>query len=146
MCPAGHTVRPTESSIKNQYAQVTNDEKQKENCDADQFFSSLLERELRAAGFCSVHERSLTVPRIWAGTPHELWTYQQEVSTLYHPLFNSIPTDLRAKVDAEVSSLLARFQSGSVLSVPVNVIVAGGNDLSETMIHQMPRRENRAQQ
>ncbi len=85
-----------------------------------------LERELKAAGFCSVHERSLTVPRIWAGTPHELWTYQQEVSTLCHPLFNSIPTDLRAKVDAEVSSSLARFQSGSVLSVPVNVIVAGG--------------------
>ena len=85
-----------------------------------------LERELKAAGFSSVHERSLTVPRICAGTPHELWTYQQEVSTLCHPLFNSIPTDLRAKVDAEVSSWLARFQSGSVLSVPVNVIVAGG--------------------
>src|SRR5437667_674129 len=93
-----------------------------------------LERELRAAGFCNVHERSLKVPRVWAGTPEELWTYQQEVSTLYHSLFDSIPTDLRPKVDAEVSSLLARFQSGSVLSVPVNVIVAGGNDLSETMI------------
>jgi hypothetical protein len=87
---------------------------------------SSLERDLRVAGFCNVQERSLTVPRIWAGTPEELWMYQQEVSTLCHPLFDSIPVDLRARVDAEVSSLLARFQTGSFLSVPVNVIVAGG--------------------
>jgi ubiquinone/menaquinone biosynthesis C-methylase UbiE len=85
-----------------------------------------LERVLRTAGFHNVREQPLTVPRIWSGTPEALWAYQQEISTLCHPLFESIPTHLRAKVDAEVVSLLSRFQSGTVLSVPVNIIVAAG--------------------
>lgn len=85
-----------------------------------------LEGALRTAGFCGIREESLTVPRIWSGTPEELWMYQQEISTLCHPLFDSIPASSRPKIDAEVSALLSRFQSGSVLSVPVNVIVAAG--------------------
>jgi hypothetical protein len=68
----------------------------------------------------------LTVPRIWSGSAEELWAYQQEISTLCHPLFDSIPADPRSKIDAEVSALLSRFQSGNVLSVPVNVIVVSG--------------------
>jgi len=85
-----------------------------------------LERALQTGGFHNVREQSLTVPRIWSGTPEALWAYQQEISTLCHPLFEKIPTDLRSKVDAEVVSLLSRFQSGTVLSVPVNIIVAAG--------------------
>ena len=81
---------------------------------------------LRAAGFCDVSEDSLTVPRIWSGSPEELWAYQQEISTLCQPLFDSVPTDSRSKIDAEVLALLSRFQSGSVLSVPVNLIVVSG--------------------
>jgi ubiquinone/menaquinone biosynthesis C-methylase UbiE len=81
---------------------------------------------LRAAGFCNIREESLTVPRIWSGSPEELWAYQQEISTLCHPLFDSIPTDSRSKINAEVSALLSRFQSGKVLSVPVNIIVVSG--------------------
>jgi len=85
-----------------------------------------LEGVLRAAGFCDIREKALTVPRIWSGSPEELWAYQQEISVLCHPLFESIPGDSRSKVDAEVSALLSRFRSGSILSVPVNVIVATG--------------------
>ena len=85
-----------------------------------------LKRELRAAGLCNVEEESLLAPRIWAGSPPELWMYLQEVSTLCRPLFASIPPDLRATVDAEVSSALGRFRSGSVLEVPAKVIVAIG--------------------
>jgi ubiquinone/menaquinone biosynthesis C-methylase UbiE len=85
-----------------------------------------LEGVLRAAGFCNIREESLTVPRIWSGSPEELWAYQQEISTLCHPLFNSIPADSRSKIDAEILALLSRFQSGNVLSVPVNVIVVSG--------------------
>lgn len=81
---------------------------------------------LRAARFCDIREKVLTVPRIWSGTPEELWAYQQEISILCHPLFHSIPSDSRSKVDAEVSALLSRFRSGSILTVPVNVIVATG--------------------
>jgi len=81
---------------------------------------------LRAAGFRDVREEALTVPRVWSGTPEELWAYQQEISTLCHPLFDSIPANSRSKIDAEVAVSLSRFQSGNVLSVPVNVIVVSG--------------------
>lgn len=81
---------------------------------------------LRAAGFCHVEEKALTVPRIWSGTPEQLWSYQQEISTLCHPLFENIPACLRTKVDTEVISLLSRFQSGNVLSVPATIIVVTG--------------------
>jgi hypothetical protein len=85
-----------------------------------------LERVLVNAGFRSVQEELLTEPRIWSGTPEELWAYQQEISTLCQPLFESIPPELRRQVDSEVSSLLTRFRSGSVLRVPVNIIVVAG--------------------
>lgn len=88
-----------------------------------------LERVLRAAGFSNIREEPLTVPRIWSGSPEELWAYQQEISILCHPLFHSIPSDSRSKVDAEVSALLSRFRSGGILSVPANVIVATGERL-----------------
>jgi ubiquinone/menaquinone biosynthesis C-methylase UbiE len=85
-----------------------------------------LEHALRTAGFCNIREEALTVPRIWSGTPQQLWAYQQEISTLCHPLFDSIPPDSRSNIDAQVVALLSRFQSGSVLTVPVNVIVVAG--------------------
>ena len=81
---------------------------------------------MRTAGFRNISEESLTVPRIWSGSPEQLWAYQQEISTLCHPLFDSIPADSRSKIDAEILALLSRFQSGNVLSVPVNVIVISG--------------------
>ena len=79
-----------------------------------------------AAGFRDVHEQTLTVHRIWSGTPDELWEYQQEICTICHPLFDSIPAGLRASIDAGVSTAFSHFRSGSVLSVPVNVIVVAG--------------------
>lgn len=88
--------------------------------------SGSLEDVLKAAGFCNVIEQLLTLPRVWSSTPEELWAYQQEVSILYYPLFESIPKDLRSKLDTEVSGLLSRFQSGNVLSVPVNIVVVAG--------------------
>jgi len=81
---------------------------------------------LKAAGFRDVHEEALTVMRIWAGTAEELWAYQQEISTLCHPLFDSIPPESRSNVDARVVAALSRFQSGGVLSVPVDVTVVAG--------------------
>jgi len=85
-----------------------------------------LERELRAAGFCNVQEDLVTLPRIWAGSPEELWEYQQQVSTLCHPLFAAIPAALRPRVDAEVASALARFRSGAGLTLPAQLVLATG--------------------
>lgn len=85
-----------------------------------------LETMLKAAGFDDVTEEQLTVSRVWCGTPEGLWAFQQDVSTLCQPLFASIPKDLRAKVDSEISALLSQFRSGNVLSVPAKIIVATG--------------------
>jgi ubiquinone/menaquinone biosynthesis C-methylase UbiE len=86
---------------------------------------SLLQ-ELRAAGFSDLHEKSLTLPRIWAGTPLELWIYQQEISTLCHPLFASVPQGMKDEIDFEVRAALSRFTDGEVLNVPVHVKIAVG--------------------
>jgi ubiquinone/menaquinone biosynthesis C-methylase UbiE len=86
-----------------------------------------LERTVRTAGFRNVREEPLTVPRIWAGSAEELWGYQQEISTLCRPLFDRIPKDSRSNIDAEVTASLSRFQEGSVLTVPANVIVVAGS-------------------
>ena len=90
-----------------------------------------LDRELRAAGFSDVHEERLTLPRIWAGAPQDLWDYQQEISTLCHPLYAAIPLPLKQEVDAKVSFELARFADGDVLSVPVNVVIATAMKVAE---------------
>jgi ubiquinone/menaquinone biosynthesis C-methylase UbiE len=82
---------------------------------------------LRKAKFCNVQEREITLPRIWAGSAEQLWEYQQDVSTLYHPLFDSIPETLRARVDQEVVDGLIQFSDGDLLTIPVQVVIATGN-------------------
>jgi ubiquinone/menaquinone biosynthesis C-methylase UbiE len=79
---------------------------------------------LRKAKFRNVQEKEITLPRIWAGSAKHLWEYQQDVSTLYHPLFDSIPETLRPRVDEEVVDGLAQFSDGDLLSIPVQVVLA----------------------
>jgi ubiquinone/menaquinone biosynthesis C-methylase UbiE len=78
---------------------------------------------LRKAKFWDVHERKITLPRVWAGSTEQLWEYQQDVSTLYHPLFASIPETLRSRVDEEVVAKLAQFRDQDHLSIPVQVVL-----------------------
>jgi len=85
-----------------------------------------LSTELRNVGFRDVQETETTLPRMWAGSAADLWEYQQEVSTLYRPLFEAIPAALRSRVAATVAAGLAQFKHGDRLSVPVQVVVATG--------------------
>lgn len=103
-------------------------------------FSALgsLEQYLRAAGFCEVRENLMELPRVWAGTPQELWEYQQEVSTLCHPLFASIPSNVKPQVDATVSAELSRFQTGGLVTVPVKVSIVGGRKADALASPKLP--------
>jgi SAM-dependent methyltransferase len=83
-----------------------------------------LAAELRRAGFCDVQETETILPRVWAGSAEQLWEYQQEVSTLYHPLFDSIPETLRPRVGEEIVAGLERFRDHDLLTVPVQVVLA----------------------
>ena len=84
----------------------------------------LLHDVLRRAGFRGVDERHLTFPRIWAGSPEDLWEYFQEVSTPFHPLFEAVPASVRAEIDAAVSAALCRFQTANTITVPAQVVLA----------------------
>jgi ubiquinone/menaquinone biosynthesis C-methylase UbiE len=83
-----------------------------------------LAAELRKAGFCSIRETEMTLPRIWTGSAEQLWEYQQEVSTPCRPLFEKIPAALRPRIDSQVAARLAQFNNGGRLEVPAQVVLA----------------------
>jgi len=86
---------------------------------------------LRKAKFWNIQERKITLPRIWAGSTKQLWEYQQEVNTLYHPLFASIPETLRPRVDEEVVAELAQFRDRDHLSLPVQLVLGTATKRSD---------------
>jgi ubiquinone/menaquinone biosynthesis C-methylase UbiE len=88
--------------------------------------SGLLSAALQRNGFRSVEEQHLTLPRIWAGLPLELWQYFQEVGTLERPLLETIPGGLRPDVDRVACAALARFRTGDTITVPAQVVLASG--------------------
>ena len=79
---------------------------------------------LRRAGFRHIEERHMTLPRIWVGSPQDLWQYFQEISTLFHSLIRAIPANMRREVDEAVCIALARFQWGDTITVPAQVVLA----------------------
>jgi len=85
-----------------------------------------LEDALLGAGFRAVEERHLTLLRVWAGSPQELWEYQQEVGALFQPMFQAISVEARSRIDEAVWTALSRFQDGDTIAVPVDVVVATG--------------------
>jgi ubiquinone/menaquinone biosynthesis C-methylase UbiE len=83
---------------------------------------------LRRAGFRHIEERHVTLPRIWAGSPQDLWQYFQEISTLFHPLLRAIPANMRSEVGEAVGIALAQFQSGNTITAPAQVVLAAGEN------------------
>jgi SAM-dependent methyltransferase len=83
-----------------------------------------LEDALGRARFRNVQERHMTLPRIWAGSPRELWGYFQEVNALFHPLIHAIPEEMGTSVEEAVRLGLARYQSGQTITVPAQVVLA----------------------
>ena len=79
---------------------------------------------LRRAGFRSIEEQHGTLPRIWAGSPQDLWQYFQEISTLFHPLLRAIPANKRTEVAEAVRTALAQFQSGDTITASAQVVLA----------------------
>ena len=87
-----------------------------------------LEGALKDAGFRAVEEQHLTLRRIWAGSPQELWEYQQEVGALFQPMFQAITADARPRIDEAIWTALSRFQDSDTITVPVNVVMATGEN------------------
>ena len=87
-----------------------------------------LEGALRDAGFRAIEEKHLTLNRVWAGSPQELWEYQQEVGALFQPMFQAISAATRPRIDEAVWTALSRFQDGDTITVPVDVVLATGEN------------------
>jgi ubiquinone/menaquinone biosynthesis C-methylase UbiE len=79
---------------------------------------------LSRTGFCNAQEHHLILPRIWDGSPEQLWQYQQEISALFQPLVWAVPSAMRSRVDEAVRSGLTRFQGGNKITVPAQVVLA----------------------
>lgn len=79
---------------------------------------------LVGAGFRNAEECTRTLPRVWMGSPQQLWQYFQEISTLFDLLWQSIPASIRAQVNEAVCQELERFKSGGTINTPAEVIIA----------------------
>jgi ubiquinone/menaquinone biosynthesis C-methylase UbiE len=70
---------------------------------------------LKESGFSDIDERQCDVTWNWSGTPENFWTYFQDVTVPFKPLFQSIPEPARETVSAAVlRSLQDRYTEEAV--------------------------------
>lgn len=75
----------------------------------------VLTQALAGSGFQHIDERQCDVAWNWPGSPEDLWTYFQEVTVPFKPLFQSIPAAKRLEVDrAVLRELNLRYDGASV--------------------------------
>jgi len=81
---------------------------------------------MRAAGFGPVEEDFTRVAWNWPDTPEELWQYFREVTIPFKPLFEAVPPERRAAVDAAVlQQLRDRYRDGAV-KFEAEILIASG--------------------
>lgn len=81
---------------------------------------------MRDAGFQEVGERFETVPWNWPATPTELWEYFQDVTVPFRPLFQAIPPERRAEVDAAVLAAIAEHVEDNEVRFDATFVLASG--------------------
>lgn len=84
----------------------------------------VLAKALREAGFASVEARTESIPWNWPGTPEELWEYFQEVTIPFKPLFESIPEEKRAEVNAKVVEAIGKLYDGREVKFQARIVLA----------------------
>ncbi len=85
-----------------------------------------LSRSLRQAGFTAVDEELATVPAPFPGTPEEYWQWFIDMAPPFTPLIEGLAPAHRARFLGEVHRQLRTYYDGSVVNIPVTVIVASG--------------------
>ncbi len=83
-----------------------------------------LAEALRRAGFARAEDHQRTVPWHWPGTPEEVWSYFQEVTVPFKPLFERIPAERRAEVDAAVLHEIGLYYDGATVKFPAIIVLA----------------------
>ncbi|ABF40624.1 demethylmenaquinone methyltransferase [Candidatus Koribacter versatilis Ellin345] len=83
-----------------------------------------LAKALRTSGFGHVEEAQEEVPWNWPGTPDDLWSYFQDVTAPFKPLFQSVPEASRKEVDQAVLSELHKRYDGEFVRFNAKIVLA----------------------
>lgn len=86
----------------------------------------LLKSKLEAAGFGDVREEVRTVQGRWAGSPEEYWQQFTEVAAPFRPLVARLTGETRARAEAEIFAALREISDGSVITMPLEIVVGTG--------------------
>lgn len=81
---------------------------------------------LRAAGFDSVEEETVTLPWTWPGPVEEVWEQAKAVAVPFRPMLDRVPADRWPQIDAEVHEAVARYSDGEKIAFGASVVLASG--------------------
>lgn len=81
---------------------------------------------LRAAGFNSVEEETVTLPWTWPGPVEEVWEQAKAVAVPFRPMLDRVPADDWPQINAEVHEAVARYSDGEKIAFGASVILASG--------------------
>jgi len=85
-----------------------------------------LSEALRAAGFSSIEEETVTLPWTWPGPAEEVWEQAKAVAVPFRPMLDRVPPDRWPQIDAEVHEAVARYSDGEKIAFGASVILAAG--------------------
>ncbi len=83
-----------------------------------------LTHALQNAGFEHAKEVQSEVAWNWPGTPEDLWSYFQDVTAPFKPLFQSVPQASRGDVDQAVLAELHRRFDGEFVRFNARIVLA----------------------
>jgi SAM-dependent methyltransferase len=85
-----------------------------------------LRKELESAGFAEVREDVRTVEGRWDGSVDEYWEQFREVAAPFRVILEKLSPESRAHAIDEIKSALAKFQRGSELILPLEIVIGSG--------------------
>ncbi len=86
----------------------------------------LLKSRLEAAGFAQVQEEVRTISGRWLGPPEQYWQQFTEVAAPFRPLVAKLTGERRARAEAEIFAELRKLSDGSVITMPLEIVVGSG--------------------
>jgi SAM-dependent methyltransferase len=81
---------------------------------------------LVAAGFAEVSEEARTIEGRWQGSVDEYWEQFREVAAPFRVILEKLTPEPKTQAIDEIKSALAKFQRGSDLILPLEIVIGTG--------------------
>lgn len=88
--------------------------------------SGSLSQVLRAAGFHSVEDQTVTLPWVWPGPPEEIWDQAKSVAVPFRPMLDRVPPDQWPQIENEIYAEVGSYYDGHKIAFGAEVILASG--------------------